>query len=740
MEQISAETAKFQAMAHWYESILDAIPFGVSIQDPEEKRSFVNAALENLIGKKRQEVIGSTCREWGVSICSTDECARTCAKRGQSQTYFLHEGKSYQIDVAVLTDMHGAHTGYLELIQDITRLEQMTKQQAEAEAASHAKSAFLAKMSHEIRTPMNAIVGITEMQLQYRSLSQETKEAFTKIYSSAYTLLGIINDLLDLAKIEAGRMTLIPSVYELASLLNDTVQLNMVRIGRKPLTFMLQVDEHAPLELYGDELRIKQILNNLLSNAFKYTSSGEVTLSVSAEYGNRTDDPDVTLVFSVSDTGQGMTSEQVRDIYDEYSRFNLQANRMIEGTGLGMNITQHLLHMMKGKIIVESEPGRGSTFTVRLPQTRVGSSCLGRELATNLQQFKTDMTHIRQAPSVRELMPYGSVLVVDDMETNLYVTRGLLAPYGLSIDTVASGLEAIGIIRGGKTYDIVFMDHMMPGMDGVEATKILRELNYTGSIVAFTANIVIGQAEMFLENGFDDVLSKPIDLRKLNCLLNRLIRDKQPREVIELARRQKDDAKATPEPLDGQLTKIFMRDAEKAIATMEAIYINRSRSDNDRQQYVISAHAMKSALANIGKKELSAVALKLEQAGRAGNVDEMLDETPAFLNALRALVEEITPREEDGDEDEANAGEDRAYLCEQLLDIQAACAEYDKKAAKTALRKLQEKTWPRPAREQLDAITGYLLHSAFDDVADVAAMLLAGENQKRPLDILKTER
>jgi FOG: CheY-like receiver len=235
-----------------------------------------------------------------------------------------------------------------------------------------------------------------------------------------------------------------------------------------------------------------------------------------------------------------MTNEQMHKLFDEYTRFNLEANRTVEGTGLGMNITRQLVRMMNGEISVESEPGKGSVFTVRLPQKIVGSGVLGKESAEKVKQFNTGRTaQTNNAPQfVREYMPYGRVLIVDDVESNLYVARGLMAPYGLSIEIATSGPETIEKIKGGATYDIIFMDHFMPQMDGMEATKIIRDLGYTHPIIALTANALAGQAEMFLENGFDGFISKPIDIRQLNASLNKFIRDKYPPEVVETARRQ----------------------------------------------------------------------------------------------------------------------------------------------------------------------------------------------------------
>jgi signal transduction histidine kinase/DNA-binding response OmpR family regulator len=727
LKAIRDESTKHETQAHWYASILDAIPFPISVQDAKMQWTFINAPLEKLLGKTRQDVLGIACNTWGISLCGTDACAIACAQRGLKQTYFLHQDASYQVDVEILRDLRGNTSGFLEVIQDVTQLEQLAKQQAEAENVSQAKSAFLARVSHEIRTPMNAVLGITEIQLQNEMLPADTQEAFRRIYTAGYTLLGIINDILDLSRMEAGKVELMPAKYEIASLIHDTVQLNIVRIGSKRIEFKLEMDEDIPSVLFGDDLRIRQILNNLLSNAIKYTLAGEVVLSVSAEYEHGEDTPDVILVCRVRDTGQGMTEEQLDRLCDEYSRFALDANRTIEGIGLGMNITRQLVQMMNGEMLVESTLGTGSTFTVRIPQERISPNILGKELAESMQHFEIGMPHMNMAQIVRDPMPYGRVLVVDDLETNLYVTRGLMAPYGLSVDIAMSGFGAINKIREGNLYDIVFMDHMMPRMDGVEATAILRDMGYTRPIVALTANAVVGQAEMFLENGFDGFLSKPVDLRQLNAVLNRLIRDKQPPEVLEAARRQKgshvDGGQALQPSENRQFAAIFARDATRAATALETIHINQYRRDDDMHMFVINVHSMKSALANIGETELAAVAAKLEQAGRSQEIAVMTAETPAFLGALRAVVEKIRPDEEAGNGEATD--EDPAYLREKLSVIQTACATYDKKAVKDALAELMQKAWSHQTREQLDTIAEHLLHSDFEEAAGVAEKLIA---------------
>jgi len=644
---------------------------------------------------------------------------REALEKGYSRFEWTHQklnGEPIPAEVTCVRVKHRDEYTVTEYIRDLREQKAMIAEMRKAEIAeesSKAKSDFLAKMSHEIRTPMNAILGIAEIQLQDMSIGENIKDAFERIYNSGDLLLGIINDVLDLSKIEAGKLELIPTQYDIASLINDTVQLNIMRYEGKPIEFALNVSEDIPLLLFGDELRIKQILNNLLSNAFKYTQEGEISMEVSigAAAGKGSI---ISLVFRISDTGQGMTMEQLRKLGAEYSRFNMEANRKTEGTGLGMNITRNLIQLMNGSIAVESTPGMGSTFTVTLPQKRAGSSVIGKDLAEKLMKLNHDNTpRVRAVQIKREFMPYGRILVVDDVETNLYVAKGLMAPYGLSIDTAMSGFEAVDKIRDGNVYDIVFMDHMMPRMDGIEAVKIIRSLGYTRPIVALTANALAGHAEMFLKNGFDDFISKPIDIRQLNMSLNNLIRDKQPADVVEAARRQKKTQPGANSSLDPQLAEFFIRDAKNAINVLEAICKNKCRRDDDLSLFVINVHAMKSALANVGENELSGKAAKLEQAGRNQDTALILSELPVFIETLYAVVAKFQNEEEPSDNVEKDI--DSPYLKEKLLAVQTACAAYDKKTAKSALSEIRQKKWPQPVREKLSSVAGYLLHSEFDE-------------------------
>jgi signal transduction histidine kinase/DNA-binding response OmpR family regulator len=709
-------------------SILNGIDAMIYVTVPEtDEILFINNYMRKVFNLK-EDCIGQLC--YKVFLNDADEKCDFCPCRQLDKA--PDSIVVWEKENPLTKRIHHNTDRYIEWqngrivhIQHSVDVTDLIRAKEQAEQSSRFKSQFLSRMSHEVRTPMNAILGITEIQLQDETLLPDMREAMNKIFNSGYLLLGIINDILDLSKIEAGKLELLPAVYDFQNLINDTIQITVVYYENKPIDFSLQVDENIPLTLFGDELRIKQILNNLLSNAFKYTDKGGISLSVDAEYTQQ--EGEVTLVFRIADTGQGMTGEQVEKLFDEYTRFNMEINRTIEGTGLGMNIAKQLVQMMNGELIVESKPGKGSVFTVRLPQKIIGSGVLGRELTENIKQFNIGkITQTNKTPQfVREYMPYGRVLVVDDVETNLYVARGLMAPYGLSIETATSGFEAIEKVKGGATFDIIFMDHFMPKMDGIEATRILRDRGYTHPIIALTANALIGQAEMFLENGFDGFISKPINIRQLNASLNKLIRDKYPSEVVEAARQQsaKIMAKSLAEKLQPssgpEITAIFIRDAEKAHARLKTIVTNAFRRDDDFRQYVINIHSMKSALANIGEDWLSGIAFKLELAGRAENISVIMSETPAFLEALSKVIEKNRAKDADNNTAAEDSG-DLAYMAEKLRIIKTACEKYDEVATNKALSELRQKKWPLYTKAMLDTIAEHLLHSDFEEIVKLA--------------------
>ena len=711
-------------------NILDRIDALIFAAVPETgELLFVNEYGKTMLGKTSEELVGEPCYKVfrGMDkICEFCPCHKLDKDPDSIIVWDRQDtarnGRWFRNSDLYL-DWHSGAKVHLQHGVDITELVAAREM---AEQSNSSKSIFLAHMSHEIRTPMNAILGTSAIYLRDKHISAYAKEGFSQIIESGDLLLNIINDVLDLSKIEAGKLEIVSDKYQLPSMINDTIQLFRLRYESKPVDFKVVVDEDTPLEFIGDELRIKQVLNNLLSNAFKYSQSGEVELHVSSEPAQ--DSKFAVLVIRVNDTGQGMNESQLARLFDEYSRFNMKENRNIVGTGLGMNITKRIIAMMDGEIIVKSEVAKGTQFTVRIPQKMCTSLVCGEEISRSLLNFDFQNSSISKFAQITfEYMPYGKILVVDDVASNLFVAVGLMTPFGLQIDTANSGFEAIDQITHGAEYDIIFMDHMMPKMDGIATTQILRKMGYAFPIVALTANVVSGQQSMFLANGFDGFLSKPIDIRELDALLTGLIRDKQPPEVIEAARRERRDIATMnefpPPGDDNEVVKYFVLDVKNAINTLNPIVSKLPTLDDaDLESYIIATHSMKSALANINEKKLSDFAHTLEEAGINRNIAAITNKTPAFFDALQALLRKF--KLEETDSGVSMSDQDIAILREKLTIVKDACAKFDVRVAKTALAELKEKNWPRGINNAMDEISLHLLRGEFNKVLSFAENII----------------
>ncbi len=405
---------------------------------------------------------------------------------------------------------------FMAVIKTGRDLLDIEKKKQIAEAASESRTLFLANMSHEIRTPINTIVGMNEMILR-ENKNNDTRSYAKNIENASKLLLGLIDDILDFSKLDSGKLKIHESNYHMATLLNDIVLSGMVRAKTKDLEVNVTVDENIPSVLYGDEIRIRQVFNNIISNAVKYTNEGSIDIVIKGKkYDN-----DFIIEFSVKDTGIGIRSEDMPTLFDSFQRMEMKRNKYVQGTGLGLHITKQLVERMNGTISVESEYEKGSCFTIKLPQTIIDEAPMGN--------FKNAYnTHIDEKKEEVEdfTAPNAKVLVVDDNDMNLLVMKKLLSKTKMTVDFASSGVECLRKCKNNR-YDLIFMDHMMPEMDGVETLEMLRKDEESASkdtnVIVLTANAISGAAEQYEKAGFIDYITKPVEYARLEKALRRFL-------------------------------------------------------------------------------------------------------------------------------------------------------------------------------------------------------------------------
>ena len=540
----------------------------------------------------------------------------------------------------------------------------LSAMESDALIASNAKTVFLGNISHEIRTPMNSIMGFSELALD-SDVAPKTKEYLQNIRDNSMWLMHIINDILDISKMESGVLPLTPVVYDTASLINDVITLNITAIREKPITFCLDISDDLPCSLKGDAIRVKQIMNNLLDNAIKFTQKGSITLRIACVNEG---DGNVRMKIVVSDTGSGIKPEEKNKLFSNFDKADMQANSQTGGIGLGLSITKNLVELMSGEIFVESEYGFGSTFSVEIIQGFVNNKQLGAELAKNLKNFCYDANKLDNAAKlIRNNLSYAQVLVVDDMPTNLDVAVGLMQKYKMKVDAVTSGAAAIERIRNGKpVYDAIFMDHMMPEMDGIEAVRIIRneidsEYAKKVPIIALTANVLLGNEALFFNNGFQAFLSKPIDILKLDAILNRWVRDKS-REASPTGAPLSIDNNETQRQNKGIFTSLdidgldviaglslFEDEEESYMAVLRSfashcpsfINIVRAYNPGNLDEYRIAIHGIKGSCRNIGAIELGNRAEELEKAAKNGDSAYIEAKNGIFSQDIEKMVADI---------------------------------------------------------------------------------------------------
>lgn len=412
---------------------------------------------------------------------------------------------------------------FVDLTESYLYTQQLIELKNEAERANKAKSSFFAQMSHEIRTPINAVLGMNEMILR-ESQSDNIKEYAFNIQNAGKTLLSIINDILDLSKIESSKMEIVENDYDLGSLLIDVENMISMRAEEQNLILKVLVNPDLPARLHGDEMRIKQCITNLLTNSVKYTDEGSIILK--ADFLKREDEA-IDLCISVSDTGTGIRKEDLQKLFEPFTRLDMVQNKNIEGTGLGLCITRRLVDMMDGSIDVESVYGQGSTFSFRIPQKTVGE-----EKLLDYREKARRAMETRRAEQKRFIAPGARILAVDDNRVNITVAKGLLKRLEVQFDSALSGEECLDMVRK-RRYDIILLDHMMPEMDGIETLrrmKLLEEYHRNPPVViALTANAIVGAKEEYLHEGFQDYISKPIDSKQLDEMICRYL----PEELVE---------------------------------------------------------------------------------------------------------------------------------------------------------------------------------------------------------------
>jgi signal transduction histidine kinase/DNA-binding response OmpR family regulator len=608
---------------------------------------------------------------------------------------------------------------YSVLIQTVLRHSaNLLRLHHKAQAASRAKSDFLARMSHEIRTPLNAIIGMSELAGREYGRPKGL-EYITYIKNAGASLLAIVNDILDFSKIESGKLVLVFAPYQTGSLLNDTISIIRVRIMGKPIDFIIDIDPSLPSVLTGDVNRVRQILINILSNAVKYTEKGFIRLVLTWE---ETPDNMAALTCAVEDSGIGIQANHMPHLFDDFMRVEDQHNQSIEGTGLGLPITRSLCHAMGGFIKAESEYGKGSLFTVTLLQGISDRQPIGSFIGQHAEVSA-------EKPCLTFTAPDTDILLVDDMPSNLLVAEGLLTPYKARLFTCRNGREAVDLVRA-RPFDLVFMDHMMPDMDGMEATAAIRAMpgREAMPIIALTANAVSGMKETFLQNGFSDFLSKPIEISKLGEIMEKWIpQDKRAQAPDDPASALDDEAMRLPE-IEGvdtlaglantggltnrylNLLDMFCRDARSRLPMLAKTPAAPALKD-----FTTQVHALKSALASIGAADLSKVAARLEEAARSGELARIPEEDlHAFHAALAALLERTEAvlaqtQPENNKKDEQQMEHTGALLAQ----LKEALAQEDIDGMDSALENLKALPLSSDTRHKLSEIAELILSADF---------------------------
>ncbi len=745
--------------------------------------------------------------------------------------------KKYIRDLNVKNKIRGHAMILVDLTENYNMMEQLKEAKLRAEEANESKSNFLSNMSHEIRTPMNAIVGMTEILLR-SDLSEQDRGYLMNIKNSGASLLTIINDILDFSKIESGKLEIIEEEYEPMSILSDLSMIFLNRIGDKPIELIFDIDKDLPNRLYGDSIRIRQVIINIANNAIKFTEAGYVRLTIKMTRMAEADMVD--LAISIRDSGQGIKPDDLKKLFGSFQQVDTKKNRNKEGTGLGLAISKQLVENMGGQIGVRSEYGKGSEFYFNIPQRVVGSQIAAvikeeaivhepmvvsglmgdqrlleqmkhmaegyglryvdcyqardngdkvdfffvdegvyRDLKENIEKHfvangtelcvlqnpmrenvwneqvtvvnkplytlnfcqvinhETTAVFVETDNVMNFVAPQAQILIVDDNEMNLKVARGLLQPLRMNIDTASSGKQAIEMVQE-KRYHIVFMDHMMPVMDGVETTQNIRKLadEYIQNmpIIALTANAVMGAREIFKEAGMNDFVAKPIELKDIcskirawlpNELVHKLsapaaVQEQIPQQELPVIEGL-NVAEGVKNSGSLELFTNLLGDFYKLI-DLKSTKIEKCLADGMIRDYTIEVHALKNTARMIGALELSELFYKMEQCGNAEDIETIARENPAVMELYRSYKPILEPYGKANEQEKKEVP--RAKIIEALDRINAAMDSFDLDGADAALSELEEYRLPEALGPYMEELRAFVADVAMEDVMNTGKKMI----------------
>ena len=587
--------------------------------------------------------------------------------KGVAELVSVHGAISCSLNFSLARDFHDDPYCIVCFVYDLTKEKNMLE---EVVRANKAKSQFLANMSHEIRTPINGILGMDSVLLK-ECHDENLREYAKNIQSAGQSLLSIINDILDISKIESGKMEILTIRYQLFSVLNDCYNLTKIKLQNKPVSFIMQINEKLPSWLYGDEVRIRQIINNFLSNAVKYTKEGNITFEL--DFEEKTDEQ-ILLVITVRDTGIGIKEEDLGKLFESFTRIEEKRNRNIEGTGLGLNLTKNLVNLMGGEVFAESTYGKGSCFTAKIPQKIADAKPMG-DFGKRYQQYLSTSDDDK----LSFLAPDAKILVVDDVTMNLKVVEGLLKATKIQIDTAVSGSECLECVKT-TPYQMIFLDHMMPEMDGLETLEHMKNLadnpNAQTPVIMLTANAIVGAKEEYIEAGFTDYLTKPIrETELLEMILKYLPEElvcenggqgiEKSQDAQDMEQPEAGGEGAEPlqrlEQLEGLDVKtgltycmneedFYIEMLQEFLQADKASQLKHFLAEEDWDNYRTTVHALKSTSLTIGAAHLSGEAKALEMAAKEGNMDYIRSHHDGVMDEYKELTDHLKEILENGAE------------------------------------------------------------------------------------------